>query len=135
MESVFIASDQAGFFLKERIKQRFSKKILFTDLGVHSTEPVFYPLVGAKLGKKISTESGNKKGIVFCDNCFEMNAIINKFPKAKSALIMDDRAAKIAREMHDANVACMGIHSMNEMLAARIIEVFLRTEFRENKKK
>lgn len=135
MESVFIAADQAGFFLKERIKQRFSKKIEFKDLGIYSTEPVFYPLVGVKLGKTISAETGEKKGIVFCDKCLEMNAIINKFPKAKSAVILDDRAAKIAREKNNANIACVGIHTVNELLAARIIEVFLRTEFRENKKK
>ncbi len=134
MESVFIASDQAGFFLKERIKQRFANKIEFNDLGAHSPEPVFFPLVGVKLGKKISSEP-NKIGIVFCDKCLEMNAIINKFPKAKSALILDDRTAKIARQRHGANIACMGVHTMNEMLAARIIEVFLRTEFKENKKK
>ena len=113
VENVFIAADQAGFFLKERMKQRFAKKIAFTDLGVHSPEPVFYPLVGVKLGKTISAEPESKKGIVFCDKCLEMNAIINKFPKAKSAIILDDRAAKIAREMHGANIACMGIRTMN----------------------
>jgi len=135
VESVFIASDQRGFFLKESMKRHFAKKIEFNDLGVHSIEPVFFPLIGVKLGKTISSEGGGKKGIVLCEKGIEMNAIINKFPGAKSAFIMDGRAAKIARERHDANVACMSIQNVNEMLAARIIEVFLKTEYIGNREK
>ena len=54
MKKIIIASDHAGYFLKEYIKKNLSKrKILFKDIGVKSNDSVDYPDYAHKLSKII----------------------------------------------------------------------------------
>lgn len=45
MKPILIASDHAGFDLKEALKQELaSLKVPFSDMGTHSKESVDYPI-------------------------------------------------------------------------------------------
>ncbi len=129
METVFVASDHAGFDLKQKLKWRFASQFKFDDLGVFVPEPVDYPAIAASLAGKVSRANGNKKGILICGTGIGMSIVANKFPKVRAALIYDDLSARMAREHNDANVACIGARTMNEMLAVRLIDVFLSSKF------
>ena len=133
MEEIFIASDHAGFDLKEKVKWRFAKQMKFSDLGVFAPEPVDYPAVAASLAKKVSIGNGNKKGILICGTGIGMSIVANKFPNVRAALIYDDLSARGARQHNDANVACLGARTMNEMLAVRLVDLFFNTDFLGNK--
>ena len=53
-KNIFIASDHAGYYLKEQIKLFLSKKRKnFQDLGTKSIESVDYPDFAHLLSKKI----------------------------------------------------------------------------------
>ena len=60
MKKIYIASDHAGFKLKESIKKNFSSKFEVLDLGPeHSKKSVNYPDYAHKLSKKM------KKGNIY----------------------------------------------------------------------
>jgi len=52
MQKILIASDHAGFELKEEVKKILSGKFQFIDLGTNSTDSVDYPDLGFKPAKK-----------------------------------------------------------------------------------
>jgi ribose 5-phosphate isomerase B len=128
-EPILIASDHAGFELKEKIKWRFAKECKFEDLGVFAPEPIDYPVVAANLAEKVSAKKGEATGILICGTGIGMNIVANKFSNVRAALIYDDLSARMAREHNNANVACLGARTMNEMLAVRLVELFLNTSF------
>jgi len=56
LKKIYIASDHAGFNLKESIKKKFSSKFKVLDLGPeHSKKSVNYPDYAHKLSKKIKS--------------------------------------------------------------------------------
>ena len=77
MKNIYIASDHAGFNLKESIKKKYSKKYNLFDLGPDkSSKTVNYPDYAHKLSKKI-----NKKqniGILVCGSGMGMSMSANK---------------------------------------------------------
>ena len=64
MKKIYIASDHAGFKLKESIKKKFSSKFEILDFGPkNSKKSVNYPDYAHKLSKKM--KKGNI-GILVC---------------------------------------------------------------------
>jgi Ribose 5-phosphate isomerase RpiB len=58
LKKIYIASDHAGFKLKESIKKKFSSKFEVLDLGTnYSKKSVNYPDYAHKLSKKIKKEN------------------------------------------------------------------------------
>ena len=65
MKKIFIASDHAGYKLKNSIIIRLSKKQKIIDLGPKSKDLVDYPDYAKKLSKKVASNSGSF-GILVC---------------------------------------------------------------------
>jgi len=82
LKKVYIASDHAGFTLKEQIKKKFANKINIIDLGTdNSTTSVNYPNYAHQLCKKVSLDNKNI-GILVCGSGMGMSmAAINVFLK------------------------------------------------------
>ena len=78
MKKVYIASDHAGFKLKEQIKKKFANKINIIDLGTdNSTTSVNYPNYAHQLCKKVSLDNKNS-GILVCGSGMGMSMAANK---------------------------------------------------------
>ena len=103
MKIIYIASDHAGFNLKESIKKKYSKKYNLFDLGPNkSSKSVNYPDYAHKLSKKI-----NKKqniGILVCGSGMGMSMSANKHKNIRAALCYSVKNAKLSRLHNDANV-------------------------------
>jgi len=85
LKKIFIASDHAGYKLKEELIRKFSKK-KFQDLGTNSNiKSVNYPNYAHKLCKKVSK---NKSfiGILICGSGMGMSMAANKHKKIRAAL-------------------------------------------------
>ena len=65
IKTIYIASDHAGFALKELIINEFlsKKEVNYVDLGTKSEDSVDYPKFAKKLCKKITSKS---MGILIC---------------------------------------------------------------------
>ena len=128
METLAIASDHAGFALKEAIRSHFASKVEFLDLGASGTESVDYPDYGRKLGQAI-TEGKAARGIVICGSGIGISIAANRFPKVRAALCMTAEMARLARQHNDANVLALGERLIDQQTAFDIVEAFLNTEF------
>ena len=128
MKNIYIASDHAGFNLKESIKKKYSKKYNLFDLGpVKSSKSVNYPDYAHKLSKKI-----NKKqniGILVCGSGMGMSMSANKHKNIRAALCYSVKNAKLSRLHNDANVITLGERLISKNLAFKCINAFLNTKF------
>ena len=128
MKKIYIASDHAGFNLKESIKKKYSKKYNLFDLGPqNSSESVNYPDYAHKLSKKI-----NKKqniGILVCGSGMGMSMSANKHKNIRAALCYSVKNAKLSRLHNDANVITLGERLISKNLAFKCINAFLNTKF------
>jgi ribose 5-phosphate isomerase B len=123
-----IASDHAGFALKEAIKAKFGKAVSFEDLGPSSDDRVDYPDFGRKLGQAVQ-DGKFERGIVICGSGIGISIAANRFPKVRAALCMTSEMAELARQHNDANVLALGQRLVDEATAFAIIEAFMKTEF------
>ena len=121
---IAIASDHAGFPLKEEIKKYLEEKnIEFIDCGAHSTDSVDYAKFAQTACLKV-TEGYADKAILCCGT-----GIGNKVKGIRAACCSDYFSAKFTRLHNDANVLCMGARVIGGGAACELVDVFISTEF------
>jgi len=129
MNELLIASDHAGFILKEKLKKYLNKKgIVVKDLGTYSRERCDYPEYAYKLAKGIS--SGEyKRGILACKSGIGDSIVANKVSGVRAALCYNLKAAKLSREHNDSNVLVLGSAFVKADLAKKMVVAWLNTKF------
>ena len=126
---VVIASDHAGFHLKEMIKKFLLKKRKkVTDLGTENTDSVDYPNYAHLLSKRIKKKK-NQFGILICGSGIGMNMAANRHKNVRAALCYNVRAAKLSRMHNDANVMTLGARLTNKTVALKCVNIFMKTNF------
>ncbi len=126
---VGIASDHAGYALKEAIKKGLLEMGLkVEDFGSHDETSADYPDFGAMVAEAVS-RGRLERGILLCGSGMGMAIVANKFPGVRGALCHDERTAHLAREHNDANILIMGGRVLDEALAGRIVRIWLETPF------
>ncbi len=126
---VVLASDHAGFDLKEKIKAWLEKAgYTVLDVGCHSCASVDYPVYGAEAIQKILAGEA-ERGILICGTGLGMSMVANRFPGIRAALCHEPYSARMCRLHNDANVLVLGGRIIGEALALEIVEIFLRTPF------
>lgn len=126
-KKILIASDHAGFLLKEFLAEELTKAgFAIVDLGCDSAEKsVDYPDYAQKLGKKIKDEFG----ILVCGSGVGISIAANRFNNVRAALCHNAKVAKLSRMHNDANVLCLGARLVKEKAALAITKAFLATKF------
>jgi len=107
-EKVILASDHAGFKLKEEIKKfliKKRKKVL--DLGTKNTSSVDYPDYAHLLSKKMK-KSKNQFGILICGSGIGMSMAANKHKYIRAALCYSIKSTQLSRQHNNANVMAIG---------------------------
>lgn len=125
---IAIASDHAGFQLKEEIKRTLQKMdVSFEDLGTKDTESVDYPDYAGKVAR--SVQQGNR-GILCCGTGIGMSIAANKFKGIRAAVCSDAYTAQMSREHNDSNVLILGGRIMKDPeVVSEIVKVWIETEF------
>jgi len=128
-EIIAVASDHAGYDLKETIKQDLKARGFdVLDLGCDGPESVDYPDYGAAMGKAI--ESGKaKRGVVVCGSGIGISIAANRNPAVRAALVQTGLAARLARQHNDANVLALGARLIGIETAKDCLDNFLDTPF------
>ena len=104
MKKIFIASDHAGFKLKESILKKFSN---ITDLGAKSEDSVDYPDFAKKLSQKVSINKGSF-GILVCGSGMGMAITANKRKNIRAALCYSAKNTQLSRLHNNANIITLG---------------------------
>jgi ribose 5-phosphate isomerase B len=127
---IAIASDHAGYELKEIIKNYFDMddEIIYKDFGTNSTESVDYPIYAKKVCASVQVGECNL-GILVCGTGIGMSIAANKHKNIRAACCSDTFSAKMARLHNDANVLTLGSRVVGSGLALEIIKQFLTADF------
>ena len=129
-KKIVLASDHAGFKLKETIKKfliKKKKKVL--DLGTKNTNSVDYPDFAHILSKKMKKDD-NKLGILVCGSGIGMDMAANKHKNIRAALCYDIKSTKLSRQHNDANVMTIGSRLTKKNVALKCVNVFIKTSFK-----
>ncbi len=126
---IVIASDHAGYFLKEKIKDFLLKEnYTVEDVGTYSLVSVDYPEYGFKAIEKILKKEADR-GILICGTGIGMSIMANRFTEIRAALCHEPFSAQMARKHNDANVLVLGGRLIGDGMAMEIVKAFLNTEF------
>lgn len=126
---ILIASDHAGFKLKEKLKPYLEKNgFKIKDLGTHSEKSCDYPLLAYNLAKEISRGKFSR-GVLICKTGIGNSIVANRIPRVRAALCYNLKAARLSRQHNDSNVLVLGSSFVNERLAKRILVTWLNTQF------
>ena len=126
---VALASDHAGFQLKEFIKEHLAGRgVAPLDLGTDTTQSVDYPDYAKKVCEKI-LDGGAEKGILICGTGLGMSIMANRYKGIRGALCHDHFTALAARSHNDANVLVLGGRILGADLAKEIVDTWLDTPY------
>ena len=129
MKKIVIASDHAGYSLKEYVKKFLNKKKLqIIDVGTNSKESVDYPDYAHKLSRIIK-KYRNTKGVLICGSGQGMIMTANKHKNIRAALCFNAKSTKLSRLHNDANVITLGSRQISKKNAIKCLNIFLKTDF------
>ncbi len=138
IKKIFMASDHAGFALKEFLMQKLTQDFLnikattfsFEDLGTDSEVSVDYPDYSLKVCEKVVAANDTKViGLLICGSGQGMAMSANKHKDIRAALCWTENVARLARQHNNANVLCLSSREVDQDLNYKILMAFLTTTF------
>jgi len=128
-ERIPIASDHAGFEMKEKIAAALKKRgYEVQDLGAKSSEPSDYSDFAHPLARMI--EKGEaKRGVLLCGSGIGMEIAANRHKGVRASVIWTPELAELAREHNDLNVLVLPSRFKTEEEAEQILDAWLNTRF------
>ena len=131
---IAIASDHAGFTLKEEIAAQLRREgFHLLDLGTHNMEPVDYPDYARAIGKAIQ-EDKVERGILVCGSGVGASVAANKMKGVRAGLCHDTYSARQGVEHDDMNVLCLGARVIGRELARELVRAFAGASFSGSEK-
>ena len=128
-KTVCIASDHAGFNLKEVIKNHLiDKNVSVFDLGHFIDKSVDYPDFAKKLGNRVKLKKSDV-GILVCGSGTGMAISANKIKKIRAAVCYNLKSTRLSRQHNNANIIALGSRLTNKKLSLKLVEAFLKTKF------
>ena len=126
---ISLASDHAGFNLKEIIKKKLIKnKVKVLDFGPYSKDSVDYPDYAKKVARNISSKKTNM-GILVCGSGTGMAMSANKLRKIRAAVCYNSVSTRLSRTHNNANILALGSRLINKREALKLVNIFLSTKF------
>ena len=128
-KKICIASDHAGFNLKEVIKDHLIKKnISIIDLGSYKNQAVDYPDYAKKLANRIRLKKSDV-GILVCGSGTGMAISANKIKTIRAAVCYNVKSTYLSRQHNNANIIALGARLTKKSLSLKLVEIFLKTKF------
>lgn len=127
---VYIGADHRGFHLKELLKPWLSKEGHdVVDCG----NPVYdknddYPDFTFAVSDKVAQEK-DSRGVVVCGSGGGVTIVANKVPGIRATMGVHVAEVKHNREHNDINILSIGADHTTELIAKKLIKVFLETPF------
>ena len=124
--TLHLASDHAGFDLKQRLWSELSQRYKAIDHGPSDSNSVDYPDFANQVCKSLTADDF---GILICGSGQGMAMRANKFANIRAALCWTVEQAQLARAHNNANVLCLASRLVPSAVNFEITRVFLETPF------
>jgi|TARA_B110000967_G_scaffold76925_1_gene79496 ribose 5-phosphate isomerase B len=126
---ICIASDHAGYDLKEKIKDYLiNKSISVIDLGPYTNDSVDYPDYAKKVAKRLILKKSDA-GVLVCGSGTGMAITANKFKGIRAAQCYNKSSTILSREHNNSNIICLGSRMLKYQDALKYVTYFLNTKF------
>jgi len=133
MSRIAMASDHAGFHLKDVLKFHLKKNgHAVTDFGTENDVPVDYPDFIRPAAKSVA-EGMNDLGIVLGGSGNGEAIAANKIKGIRCAVCWNEPSARLAKEHNNANMIAIGARMVNEREAIKIVDAWLNAEFQSGR--
>ncbi len=131
---IILASDHAGFTLKEAVKKFLQEKeYTVLDVGAHELkEGDDYPIYMSAAALKVAEDmTGKTKAVIFGGSGQGEAIVANRFPGVRAVIWYggDQEVLKKTREDNDANILSIGARFVEADGACDAVETWLETPF------
>ncbi len=130
---IYLASDHAGYWLKEKIAAFLKKKgYEFEDLGPHSyVKTDDYPDFMHPLAEKVAADPDNVRGIIMGGTGQGEAIVANRHKGVRAAVYYggSEEVIKLSREHNNANVLSLAGFLLREADALLAVDLWLKTPF------
>lgn len=125
---IYIASDHAGFELKEYLIAALKSDYDMIDCGPKSVDRHDdYPDYAKIVCQNVLEHDA--RGILICDTGIGMCIAANRYPGIRAAMVTTPFMAERAREHNDANIICLGQELATQKENAQFVRIWLQTGF------
>jgi ribose 5-phosphate isomerase B len=126
---ICIASDHAGYKLKENIKDFLIKKnVSIFDLGPMNENSVDYPDYAKKVANRVK-DNKSDIGILVCGSGTGMAISANKIKDIRAAVCYNNQSTRLSRLHNNANIISLGSRLTKKNTAIKLVSIFLNTKF------
>ena len=127
---VSIASDHAGYELRQKVKKHLEEKgFEVLDGGApNGTDSYSYVDAGIKVAEDV-TSGRAERGIAICGTGIGISLVCNKYKGIRCALCSNEFMAKMCRQHNDANVLAFGERVVGLGVALGMVDTFFEEEF------
>ena len=127
--SIGIASDHAGYDLKEAVKKYLEEQgVIATDFGTNSTDSCDYPDFAHPLANAVE-QGACEFGIAICGSANGITMTVNKHQGCRAAICWEPELAALARQHNNANVLVLPARFITENEAFEVFKTFFSTGF------
>ena len=130
---IYLASDHAGFELKESVKEFLIEKgYTVQDMGADTFEAEDdYPELIRPVAEKVAL--GDSMGIIFGGSGQGEAIVCNRFPSIRATVYASENLnlIRLMREHNDANILSIGARFVSKKAANEAVSLFLSTKFSE----
>ena len=127
--TILIASDHAGFELKEKLEAQLrALGYDVSDLGPSSDASTDYADYAHPLAKQVS-DGTVQRGVLLCGTGLGMSYTANRYPHVRAAVAWTPEIAALAREHNDANVLVLPARFVGEEEGMAILKAWRDTPF------
>lgn len=131
IKKIGLASDHAGFPMKEHVKKvlkEWMPEVELIDFGTHSEDSVDYPDFAHKLGGAI--DKGDLQwGVAVCGSANGISMALNKHKNVRAAISWCEEIAELARLHNNANILSLPGRFLSDDEGEAILRKFFTTEF------
>ena len=124
IQNLAIASDHAGYNLKNYIVHNLKREINLNDFGTNSEESCDFPDFAKEVCDFV-VNNKSSRGLLICGSGVGMSISANKIKGIRAANVVDKETAIQSVEHNDVNVLCLGANNINEENVIDIVESFL----------
>ncbi len=124
IQNLAIASDHAGYNLKNYIVHNLKREINLNDFGTDSEESCDFPDFAKEVCDYV-VKNESSRGLLICGSGVGMSISANKIKGIRAANVVDKETAIQSVEHNDVNVLCLGANNINAENVIDIVESFL----------
>ena len=133
IQNLAIASDHAGYNLKNYIVHNLKREINLNNFGTNSEESCDFPDFAKEVCDFV-VNNKSSRGLLICGSGVGMSISANKIKGIRAANVVDKETAIQSVEHNDVNVLCLGANNINEENVIDIVESFLDAKLIQDEK-